>query len=192
MFFFFLMIIWLALISLAGWRSEHFVVCVFSPYNSELLWYLHLLYYLPGTQRIHATGASVSGSASSAHNKPQPQRGQAPQTPTRSSLMGLPPTPGSRLPRKTLGPCRSSGEASVSSEPSEGAKSTQGEHTKLLHCSINAVMCLYRMRQIYEGHLVQTCFRVWSRQGLCVRTHLDIGGEVLLFQAVWPISEFRC
>ncbi|XP_074529890.1 microtubule-associated tumor suppressor 1 homolog A [Halichoeres trimaculatus] len=79
----------------------------------------------PGTQRIQATGGSILGSASTASNKPQPFRGPPPQTPTRSSLMGPPRTPASRLPRKTLGPCKSLGEASVSSELSEGARDTQ-------------------------------------------------------------------
>ncbi|XP_034545274.1 microtubule-associated tumor suppressor 1 homolog A isoform X2 [Notolabrus celidotus] len=78
-----------------------------------------------GGQRIQTTGGSFLGTASSASNKPQLYRCQTPQTPTRSSLMGPPQTPASRLPRKTLGPSRSLGEAGVKAELSEGAGSTQ-------------------------------------------------------------------
>uniref|UniRef100_A0A3Q3FK76 Microtubule associated scaffold protein 1 n=1 Tax=Labrus bergylta TaxID=56723 RepID=A0A3Q3FK76_9LABR len=76
-----------------------------------------------GNHRVQAAGGPFLGTASSASLKPQLNRCQTPQTPTRSSLMGPSPTPTSRLPRKTLGPSRSLAENSVHTELSEGAGS---------------------------------------------------------------------
>ncbi|AWP12429.1 putative microtubule-associated tumor suppressor 1 [Scophthalmus maximus] len=58
-------------------------------------------------------GGPPLGAASAASIKPKLNGSQPPQTPTRSSLMGLPPTSASRLPRKTQGPSRSLAEANV-------------------------------------------------------------------------------
>ncbi|CAJ1058300.1 microtubule-associated tumor suppressor 1 homolog A isoform X1 [Xyrichtys novacula] len=78
-----------------------------------------------GSQMLQTTGGSLLGTASSASNKQQLNGCQTPQTPTRSSLMGPPLTPASRLPRKTLVPSKSFAEARVRTEPIEGAESTQ-------------------------------------------------------------------
>ncbi|XP_040903350.1 microtubule-associated tumor suppressor 1 homolog A isoform X2 [Toxotes jaculatrix] len=78
-----------------------------------------------GTQRAQATGDPSLGTASAASIKPQLNGSRPPQMSTRPYLMGPPPTPSSRLPRKTLGPSRSLTEASVHSELSEGSGSTQ-------------------------------------------------------------------
>ncbi|XP_073343098.1 microtubule-associated tumor suppressor 1 homolog A [Pagrus major] len=78
-----------------------------------------------GGQRAQAAGEPSLGFVSTANIKPHLNGSRPSQTPTRPSLMGLPPTPASRLPRKTLGPSRSHTEASVHTELSEGAGSTQ-------------------------------------------------------------------
>ncbi|KAM9356774.1 microtubule-associated tumor suppressor 1 homolog A [Symphorus nematophorus] len=69
-----------------------------------------------GGQRTLAAGEPALGTASTASVKPQLNGSQPPQTPTRPSLMGPPPTSASRLPRKTLGPTRSLTEAGVHTE----------------------------------------------------------------------------
>ncbi|XP_067374800.1 microtubule-associated tumor suppressor 1 homolog A isoform X1 [Channa argus] len=75
-------------------------------------------------QRLQATGEPSVGNASASNIKHQ-LHGSLPQTPTRPSLIGLPPTPTSRIPRKTPRPSRSLTVTSVHCEPSEGAKSSQ-------------------------------------------------------------------
>ncbi|XP_067454797.1 microtubule-associated tumor suppressor 1 homolog A isoform X1 [Thunnus thynnus] len=78
-----------------------------------------------GSHRAQAAGELSLGTASTANIKPQLNGSRPPQTPTRPSLMGPPPTSASRLPRKTLGPSRSLPGTSVHNEQSEGAVSTQ-------------------------------------------------------------------
>ncbi|XP_059202808.1 microtubule-associated tumor suppressor 1-like [Centropristis striata] len=79
-----------------------------------------------GSQRVQATGEQSLGTASTISIRPQLNGSRPLHTPTRPSLMGPPPTPSSRLPRKTPGPSRSLTEtASVHTELSEGAGSTQ-------------------------------------------------------------------
>uniref|UniRef100_A0A8C2WBS4 Microtubule associated tumor suppressor 1 n=1 Tax=Cyclopterus lumpus TaxID=8103 RepID=A0A8C2WBS4_CYCLU len=78
-----------------------------------------------GSQMVQATGEPSLGIASTASIKPQLHRSRPPHTPTRPSLMGPPPTPTSRLPRRTPGPSGTLAEASVHTELSEGAGSTQ-------------------------------------------------------------------
>ncbi|XP_041653259.1 microtubule-associated tumor suppressor 1 homolog A isoform X2 [Cheilinus undulatus] len=72
-----------------------------------------------GTQKIQTPGGPFIGTSSSASLKPQLNRCQTPQTTTRSSLMGLLPTPASRLPRKTPGPFKGLAEPGVHTEYSE-------------------------------------------------------------------------
>ncbi|KAJ4946075.1 hypothetical protein JOQ06_023750 [Pogonophryne albipinna] len=67
-----------------------------------------------GSQRVQ-TGESAHENVSTSSIKPQLNGFRLPQTSSRPSLMGPPPTPSSRLPRKTLGPSRSL------TEPSEGS-----------------------------------------------------------------------
>lgn len=74
--------------------------------------------FILGSQRAQATGDPSLGTASTASIKPQLNGSRPPQTPTRSSLTGPPPTPASRLPRKTLGPSRSQTEG-AQGEPNE-------------------------------------------------------------------------
>ncbi|KAK1904484.1 CCAAT/enhancer-binding protein epsilon [Dissostichus eleginoides] len=81
-----------------------------------------------GSQRVQ-TGESAHGNVSTSRIKPQLNGFRLPQTPSRPSLMGPPPTP-SRLPCKTLGPSRSLTEPGVQTEPSEG--STHGKPNQLL------------------------------------------------------------
>ncbi|XP_068570425.1 microtubule-associated tumor suppressor 1 homolog A isoform X2 [Cebidichthys violaceus] len=78
-----------------------------------------------GSQRVQATGEPSPGTASTASIKPQLHGSRPPRTPTRPSLMGPPPTPTSRLPRRTPGPSGTLAEARVHTELSEGAGSTQ-------------------------------------------------------------------
>lgn len=75
---------------------------------------------IPGSRRAQATRETSLGNTSI---KPQLNGSLPPQTPSRASLMGLPPTPASRLPHKTLGP-------STLHKPSEGDGSIQGESNK--------------------------------------------------------------
>ncbi|XP_038554492.1 microtubule-associated tumor suppressor 1 homolog A isoform X1 [Micropterus salmoides] len=77
------------------------------------------------SQRAQGTGEPSLGTGSTASIKAQLNGFRPPQTPTRPALMGPPATPGSRLPRRTLGPSRSLTEASVHTEPSERTGSTQ-------------------------------------------------------------------
>lgn len=79
----------------------------------------------PGSQRVQATGEPSIGTASTASIKHQLNGSRPPHTPVRRSLMGPPPTPSSRLPRKAPGPSRSLTGASVHTEQSEDARSTQ-------------------------------------------------------------------
>uniref|UniRef100_A0AAQ4QY14 Microtubule associated tumor suppressor 1a n=1 Tax=Gasterosteus aculeatus aculeatus TaxID=481459 RepID=A0AAQ4QY14_GASAC len=74
------------------------------------------------SQRGPEGGESYLGTASTASIKPQLHGSRPPQTPTRPSLMGPPPTPPSRLPRRTPGPSGTPAEASVLSG---GSGSTQ-------------------------------------------------------------------
>lgn len=97
------------------------------------LQYLFVLHCIPGSQRAPSTGEPSLGIASTARTKAQLNGSRPPQTPTQPSLMGPHTTPASRLPRKTLGPSRSLTEASVYTELSESAGSTQGEPNKDLH-----------------------------------------------------------
>ncbi|XP_039974996.1 microtubule-associated tumor suppressor 1 homolog A isoform X2 [Xiphias gladius] len=78
---------------------------------------------ITGSQRAQAKGDPSHGTASAASFKPKLNGSQPLQIPTRSSLMGLPPTPVSRLPRKTLGTSRTLTD--VHSELSEGPGSTK-------------------------------------------------------------------
>ncbi|XP_034079093.1 microtubule-associated tumor suppressor 1 homolog A isoform X1 [Gymnodraco acuticeps] len=71
-----------------------------------------------GSQRVQ-TGESAHENVSTSSIKPQLNGFRLPQTSSRPSLMGPPPTP-SRLPRKTLGPSRSL------TEPSEGSTHVSG------------------------------------------------------------------
>lgn len=87
---------------------------------------LFLLHCIPASQR----GGPPLGAASAASIKPKLNGSQPPQTPTRSSLMGLPPTSASRLPRKTQGPSRSLAEANVHGELGSGAGRTKAEPNK--------------------------------------------------------------
>uniref|UniRef100_A0A3B4Z799 Microtubule associated scaffold protein 1 n=1 Tax=Seriola lalandi dorsalis TaxID=1841481 RepID=A0A3B4Z799_SERLL len=80
---------------------------------------------ITGSQRAQASGDPSLGTASAASIKPQLNGSRPPQTPTRPSLKGPPPTSASRLPRKTSGPSRSLTEANVHSELGEGSWSTQ-------------------------------------------------------------------
>ncbi|XP_054648732.1 microtubule-associated tumor suppressor 1 homolog A isoform X2 [Dunckerocampus dactyliophorus] len=73
-----------------------------------------------GSQRAQATGEQSLEAASSASVKPQLNGSRLPQTPTRSSLMGPPPTPTSRLPRKTPVPSRSQNGGSVGRDRASG------------------------------------------------------------------------
>lgn len=92
-----------------------------------------MIHCIPGSQRVQATGEPCLGNASAASTKHQLNGSQPPQTPTRPSLMGPPPTPASKLPRKTPRPSRSLAEAGVHSELGEGARSAQGEPNMDLH-----------------------------------------------------------
>ncbi|XP_077957627.1 microtubule-associated tumor suppressor 1 homolog A isoform X4 [Gasterosteus aculeatus] len=74
------------------------------------------------SQRGPEAGEPSLGTASTASIKPQLHGSRPPQTPTRPSLMGPPPTPPSRLPRRTPGPSGTLAEASVLSG---GSGSTQ-------------------------------------------------------------------
>ncbi|KAL6117975.1 mtus1 [Pungitius sinensis] len=76
-----------------------------------------------GSQRGPATRETSLGTASTTSIKPQLHGSRPPQTPTRPSIMGPPPTP-SRLPRRTLGPSGTLAEASVHTELSKGSGST--------------------------------------------------------------------
>lgn len=96
------------------------LVCYKEVYAAELI----VLIYISGIQRAQPTGESTHGTATV---KPQWCGFRAPQTTTRPPLMGPPPTPASRLPRKVLGPARSLNEASVNSELSHSTGNTQGE-----------------------------------------------------------------
>ncbi|XP_068439366.1 microtubule-associated tumor suppressor 1 homolog A isoform X2 [Clinocottus analis] len=80
---------------------------------------------ITGGQGVQATGEPSLGTASTPSIKPQLLRSRPPHTPTRPSLMGPPPTPTSRLPRRTPGPSGALAEAGVHTEPSDGAGSTQ-------------------------------------------------------------------
>ncbi|XP_042349087.1 microtubule-associated tumor suppressor 1 homolog A [Plectropomus leopardus] len=60
-----------------------------------------------GSQRARATGEPSLGTASTASVTPQLNGSRPPHTPTRPSIMGPPPTPTSRPPRKALGQSRS-------------------------------------------------------------------------------------
>lgn len=89
-------------------------------------------HYITGSLRAQAAGEPSLGNASI---KPQLNGFRPPQTPTRASLMGPPPTPASRLSRKTLG------RSSVHTELSEGAGSTQGEPNKDLSFYSRLMVC---------------------------------------------------
>ncbi|KAF0039629.1 hypothetical protein F2P81_007864 [Scophthalmus maximus] len=73
-------------------------------------------------------GGPPLGAASAASIKPKLNGSQPPQTPTRSSLMGLPPTSASRLPRKTQGPSRSLAEANVHVDKNKPKASSRQQH----------------------------------------------------------------
>ncbi|KAK2849450.1 hypothetical protein Q5P01_009284 [Channa striata] len=77
-----------------------------------------------GSQRLQATGEPSLGNASASSIRHQ-LTGSMPQTPTRPSLMGLPPTPTSRLPRKTPRPSSSLTVTNVQCELGKGARSIQ-------------------------------------------------------------------
>lgn len=106
---------------------------------------LFVLHCIPGSQRAQAAGEASLGFVLTANIKPHLNGSRPSQTPTRPSLMGLPPTPVSRLPRKTLGPSRSHTEASVHTELSEGAGSTQGEPSNDLIIFSSRIFCPYRL-----------------------------------------------
>ncbi|XP_033949319.1 microtubule-associated tumor suppressor 1 homolog A [Pseudochaenichthys georgianus] len=72
-----------------------------------------------GSPRVQ-TGESAHENVSTSSIKAQLNGFRLPQTSSRPSLMGPPPTPSSRLPRKTLGPSRSL------TEPSEGSTHVSG------------------------------------------------------------------
>ncbi|XP_010793880.1 microtubule-associated tumor suppressor 1 homolog [Notothenia coriiceps] len=72
-----------------------------------------------GSQRVQ-TEESTHGNVSTSSIKPQLNGFRLPQTSSRPSLMGPPPVPSSRLPRKTLGPSWSL------TEPSEGSTHVSG------------------------------------------------------------------
>lgn len=108
-------------------------------------------YCIPGCQRTQAAGEPSLGNASI---KPQLHGSRPLQTPTRTSLMGLPPTPASRPSRKTLGP------SSVHTELNEGAGSTQGRSNKDLHFYCNSMFSSYRLS--YKGMNSVIC-RMFSR-----------------------------
>ncbi|XP_029368423.1 microtubule-associated tumor suppressor 1 homolog A isoform X3 [Echeneis naucrates] len=76
-----------------------------------------------GSQRTQETGDPSLRNASATSIKPQLNRSRPPQTPSRPSLMSLPPTSASKLPRKTSGPSRSLTECH--SELSDSTGSTQ-------------------------------------------------------------------
>ncbi|KAM7389430.1 hypothetical protein PAMP_023411 [Pampus punctatissimus] len=78
-----------------------------------------------GSERAQASREPSLGTASTASIKLQLNGSRPPQTPSRPSFTGPPPTPASRVPRKPLRPSRSLTGTSVHSEQSEGARSTQ-------------------------------------------------------------------
>ncbi|KAM7418081.1 hypothetical protein PAMA_017631 [Pampus argenteus] len=78
-----------------------------------------------GSERAQASGEPSLGTASTASIKLQLNGSRPPQTPSRPSFTGPPPTPASRVPRKPLRLSRSLTGTTVHSEQSEGARSTQ-------------------------------------------------------------------
>lgn len=78
-----------------------------------------------GSQRAQATGEPPLGTPSAASIKAQLNGSRPPQTPTRPSLMGPPPTPPYRLLRKTLGPSRGLTEANAHSQLGQGTGNAQ-------------------------------------------------------------------
>lgn len=90
----------------------------------------------------------LTGSRAPATGEPSPGNASIKPLQTRTSLMGLPPTPASRLSRKTPG------RTSVSSELREGAGSTQGEpfYRKNMFCTgIKSLDAGYAFQ--YDVHL---------------------------------------